>query len=249
MSTTLQAFFDSSGATHDSPIITLAGYISTPNEWGRFDGAWNDVLLAWGIPYLHMKDLNARKKGSPFQGWTETQSEQLRADLFNTCFGNKWGRPEQDFIGVACSVNVSDYRQAQMLCPKLREKPAEAFCVDHVVDPALRMLPQDLRSPVTGKRGQLELYFDQGEPFLRQVNAAWQRYRKDRDTPFSLISDIQSADMRDRPGIQAADCAAWLANKDLRDHDSYSNVFRHFMAPGFREYFNLEKLVARYGAS
>ena len=52
----LAGYFDESG-THDSAVITsVAGFVSTPERWQRFDEEWKRVLDHWGLEYFHMKE-------------------------------------------------------------------------------------------------------------------------------------------------------------------------------------------------
>ena len=45
----LRAYFDDS---KDDRILTIAGYLSDLESWGRFDRAWKAVLDKFGVPYL-----------------------------------------------------------------------------------------------------------------------------------------------------------------------------------------------------
>ncbi|MEZ5391839.1 MAG: hypothetical protein R2724_02945 [Bryobacterales bacterium] len=126
------------------------------------------------------------------------------------------------------------------------KKEPEALCVDVVVTIALRLLPENLESPL-GKSGELEVLFDQNEEFLHKLNRVWRRRR--RQGVFSLIGDVRDADMRKAPGLQAADFAAWHWNRHLRDGCSVAEMRAVFSAPGYRKYFDYEALRQKYYSS
>ena len=50
----LDAYFDDSGTHQGSPAISVAGYMSTPDRWKRFESEWRETLDAYGVEFFHM---------------------------------------------------------------------------------------------------------------------------------------------------------------------------------------------------
>jgi hypothetical protein len=49
----LKAYFDDSKS---SGLLTIGGYLSDVDSWGRFESAWQQILDDFKAPYLHMKE-------------------------------------------------------------------------------------------------------------------------------------------------------------------------------------------------
>jgi hypothetical protein len=143
-----------------------------------------------------------------------THLRGLKHDLFNKCLSpTGWGEFKDHFYGVACTINMQDYKRASKEIPSLKEP--EAICVDNVVTLALMALPDDPSKPF-GKSGTVELFFDKGERFMHKINRVW------RSKPYHklkgyhrLISAVAAVEARHVYGVQAADSLAW---ETLRSH-------------------------------
>lgn len=256
MSVLLKVCCDGSGSTSDpnAKYLTLAGYIGTFDAWAEFERRWDKVLRRWGCSYLHMVD--AWSFRGEFSGWTEKQVKAFLGDLFNKCFtpigrGKKY---KGKFYGISCTVNLNDYRNvAKERGVSLRQNP-EALCVHTILKAALMGLPDNPDKP-SGKDGSLELYFDNNEPFLHEI----EKLRKDipREQlaihPLGLISSMGKYDMRRVIGIQAADYLAWQTNRyhasnpqhDLGFADSktvIAAISRVLATEGYSEYYDYKRL-------
>lgn len=229
MSVAIQAYYDGSGspaADHRGAVITLAGYVATPEVWAAFESDWRAVLDdASGRPTcscLHMADAKALQGDfSPELGWTEQGVDVLIGALFNRCFSPRGMHVDltNALVGAACSVDLEAYARVCQQYPHFSEKLPEALCVDHVVGVAIqrlvgdqdRMAWEDLHS----RRQSIELFFDRNEPFRHQIQRVWQARRwKHRTKPLKLVHNIQGSD-RHTPPLQAADFLAWHANRDM----------------------------------
>ena len=74
----LIAYFDESGSK-DTPLVTMAGYLSDDRRWKRFERQWAKVLKEHGARYLHMKEY-AHFRGE-FKGWPDYKRKALMGDL------------------------------------------------------------------------------------------------------------------------------------------------------------------------
>lgn len=70
----LIAYFDESGSK-DTPLVTMAGYLSDERRWKHFEREWAKALKEHGAKYFHMKEF-AHFRGE-FEGWTEGQRKAL----------------------------------------------------------------------------------------------------------------------------------------------------------------------------
>jgi hypothetical protein len=54
----LKVYSDDSGDDADSQhsFLAVAGYVSTPEKWIRFEREWLEVLEGYEVPWLHMKE-------------------------------------------------------------------------------------------------------------------------------------------------------------------------------------------------
>lgn len=76
--------------------------------------------------------------------------------------------------------------------------------------------------------------FDQGEPFKDPFEQRWQKEKSfslnGTDYFWSLLKTITTADMRDRPGLQAADLLAWAVNRSRLPRDASFKLAQMIMA-------------------
>lgn len=187
-----------------------------------------------------------------FEGWTHDRVDAVMRDLFNTCLSPAgWDEFRGRFVGAACTVNLEDYARARTEFPRLERKEPEAICVDHVVTIALMTLPEDLGKPF-GKAGTVELTFDRGEQFRHKINRMWTARAGIRPAVMDLVSLVTDGDMRQLPGLQAADLLAWHTNRYRREGflgAPESGVFRVFATPNHETYFDYEALKGSFAGA
>lgn len=107
---TLGLYFDKSGPTDGIPAVTVAGAISTIEEWSALTVEWNHALAEFdrvegglvvaGLPYFHMTDYDSGK------GWYEPwQAQGVKKERFDRLLTII----EKHVMGVICvSVSVAD---------------------------------------------------------------------------------------------------------------------------------------------
>lgn len=79
------AAFDASGSENDfqTPYVTVAGFLSTEDEWQCFSKLWNSRLQKDGLQYFRMTEFAQSVK--QFSGWKsqEPRRRRLLGDLFD----------------------------------------------------------------------------------------------------------------------------------------------------------------------
>jgi len=116
----LTAYFDESGTHAGSPVLTVAGYVATVEQWDTFDRAWAQLLKDEQLPAMHWTDLESRK--AAFEGWTKERklAVQKRA-IAIIC--------ETVERGFATGVVLADYLALIGGLPETIRENALAFAV------------------------------------------------------------------------------------------------------------------------
>jgi hypothetical protein len=65
----LTGYFDTSGTQEESRPLVVVGLLSPVNKWRRFDRAWDGLMGQFGVPYLHMKQINCFPYRAPYDVW------------------------------------------------------------------------------------------------------------------------------------------------------------------------------------
>ena len=251
MTIAIKAYYDGSGNSRDpnGRFLTLAGYAGTPRAWCAFEEKWKKVLQRWDCAYLHMNEAHSLKQEFAVEnGWTENRVKGLLQDLINECLSSTgWGEFKGEFRGVACTINLKDYAKIYSDMPSYSIKEPEAICVDYVVTVALMGLSENRGLPF-GKEGKMQLFFDHDEPSMHKINRVWKskpHYRL--KGPLQLVHGIETADMRETIGLQAADFLAWQTNRYYthgfdEPTGAFAGIVRVLACPAFGEYFDYEHL-------
>jgi hypothetical protein len=219
----LKGYYDGSGKPDDrnATHLTLAGFVGTFAAWERLEQAWTSVLKDHRIRYLHMSE--AWSFTGEYSGWTTERLQRLLVDIQNRCFAKiGWEDFAFQFNGVACTINLTDWRRVKEEYPGCLPGRAEALCVNQVIHYSLMGIPL---TEAQQRTGTMELFFDKGEHFLHEVNRLW-RVKPSRrlKPPLNLIVAVVPVDMESSPAIQAADYLAWNTNRSFQDG---SNPLRH----------------------
>jgi hypothetical protein len=82
------ACFDASGHEQNEEHLVVAGFLSSGDDWIKFDSAWTRRLAENGLPYLHMREF--AHKLPPFDRLTEKQRRELLSDLMDIIQANAY---------------------------------------------------------------------------------------------------------------------------------------------------------------
>ncbi len=209
----LEAYFDGSVSTKPA-LLTLAGFAAENSIWIEFDKRWNAILTDSkkrpAAKYVHMREANALQgEFSPRNGWNAKKVEALVQDLlFYLQTVDK-----QRFRMSACTVDLA-----------AREKlKHEGLPIPEAVDICNELCPKTFLAwyfdKYPGIISTLDYFFDKDEPFKESFEKTWTQ-EKSRvlvpgalDMTWSLIKTVNIAEMRHKPGLQAADLLAWATNR------------------------------------
>ncbi len=76
------AYFDESGSD-DTSALVVAGFVSTAEQWLRFDQDWKEILDRHGVSFFHMTDY-AHSRGE-FESW---KGQEEKRNWFMQCLTN-----------------------------------------------------------------------------------------------------------------------------------------------------------------
>jgi hypothetical protein len=197
----LVGYFDESGTHDGSPIVCMAGYVASAEQWTHFTRNWNERFnrdcSAHGIQAFHMTDYQAKQKG--FENLTNDQWSSLLPSLIMMINV----RIEKAF-GVA--FLISDYEEVIGPYRTLFARGPWGFCA---------MLCVVIVKEWAKRRGlseRIDYVFDQGARYSGQVIAALNGTTEDFHDEF-LMGAVALGDRRLNPPLQAADILAYESYK------------------------------------
>lgn len=119
----LTAYFDESGTHDGSNAVAVAGYLSTAENWQRFESEWGQALSDFGVDFFRMNKF--ANHAPPFGDWPERKRHARLGRLLTIINRNVLGsaglvipRPLYDAVmsDKAKSVCGSPYGLAALCC-------------------------------------------------------------------------------------------------------------------------------------
>ena len=197
----LRVYFDESGHPADSPVVSVAGVVSTEQGWCAFEEQWEVVLKRYRVcGGLHMKDY-AHRRGE-FSGWTDGQREQFARELVSilrqhVCFG------------FECSLPMAHWNEVMRdkLVTRLQKRGPLMFlfrcCLDAIQE--TNLLPQE--EPIACQ-------FESNEFIVGAATTTFEEWRKEfgQQNRFPQFGFLQKGTIH---GLEAADLLAYEGRKEL----------------------------------
>ena len=247
----LESYFDGSytgKSWREGDYISLAGQAAEDDIWREFDPRWNEILGGEGrrpkTPYIHMRE--ATKGLGPFSwrhGWNLKKVEALVIALLQYL----QTQDKKRFHQFACSIDLKAYRK---LIGEGFTIPApvdlcNGYCSESVLVWFLTSYP--------GIISAAHYFFDVNEPFETPFKETWKKEKQcnlgdlsARSTYWQLIKTVTTAEMRDKPALQAADLLAWASNRVLTAPDGafakYLEQIMKQIIPSFWVVFDEKRL-------
>jgi hypothetical protein len=95
-----RAYFDRSELGKPAPVMAVSGYLSSDDEWAKFEPAWRRVLDAFGVEMFHMTEFECRLH--PFESWTN----ETRVNLLKQLLGLV---SLHTMAGIGAGILMDDY--------------------------------------------------------------------------------------------------------------------------------------------
>jgi hypothetical protein len=198
--TMLTAYFDESGTHNDSPAVAVAGYISTVDQWQRFEAEWQAILDDAGISFFHMTDHQNRQ--GPYKDWDDFKYKRILERLILTIRLRTW-------IAVGATVSRVDYYEVFSPSPPFN---LYTFC-------ALQCLSQVSQWANEFKRHEpIEYVLEDGAGYTQELHVLRNEISKSeaRRKRFRFHS-LSTADKRTMVPLQAADVLAYEIYRDMKN--------------------------------
>jgi hypothetical protein len=219
--------------------------------WTEFDANWREVLKATDMrpeaPYLHMRE--ATKGIGPFNyrnGWNLKKVGHLVTDLLMYM----QTVDKKRFRQFGCTVDLEAYRKLA----------AEGYSFNDPVDICNEFCAFTVltwyHSSYPGIIHSAHYFFDVDEPFKAPFEEWWKTEKGQFLDPtamrevWSLIKTVTTADMRDKPALQAADLLAWATNRTMSKNPDAA--FKHLepimkqIIPSTWKVWDEENLINHY---
>jgi hypothetical protein len=199
-----EAYVDESGHQAQPGYYGVAGFIGSAYQWGRFTTKWTKTLSEAGVPYLHMREFAHSVDG--FRGWSgDPRREQLMAGVVQAITHGR-------LTAVGSALRTADFNAlAEGERTRLGGSPYYGCLQDVLYGFALtaQNMPAGEILTIIVDHNDYEHRAQQMYQLLRQRGAPYDR----------LAPALQFADMRQTPGIQAADVLAYEVVKELSNQD------------------------------
>jgi Protein of unknown function (DUF3800) len=189
----LAAYFDESYSDTPPRTLAVAGYLSSAEQWSRFEGEWQEFLQRYQIQNpFHMTDFMAGR--GQFRGWSRQKHDRC---IESYCSIINRRTNLRISIGFDLSVYEDEMRRFSDIGPY-------GFCVFEWMQEAERFMDRnDIRGPIA-------YVFEDGSGFGNQIfnTMVWIKRRKVMRERYRLGS-FSFADKRAVLPLQAADILAW----------------------------------------
>jgi hypothetical protein len=203
-----KGYLDESGDAGDPQhaALSVAGYLGPIEGWAAFDQGWRRVLHEYGVPYLHMKELQSRR--GAFRSWGKGDPEgDDTAERFFGELAGVIGRAKLEAFGA--TIVLADLRRFNS------ETGAD-------IDPkALAIYACALGARERHPTDAMEFVLDRMAEGHAKVSLA--RGYAETDHYYPSVRNFPGVEVLppdgpigsvNTPGLQAADALAWEARKD-----------------------------------
>ena len=113
-------YADDSGTHDGSRVVVVAGFVSSPEQWGHFDREWQDLLDSFTISFFHMADFESRH--GVYANWDIAR----RKDFLVKATGIMRRRAR---AGIAASLPTDNYAALMKRLPHQEFSSPYTLCV------------------------------------------------------------------------------------------------------------------------
>jgi Protein of unknown function (DUF3800) len=211
----VRAYLDGSGNLGMN-YLTLAAVATTDEIWGPFETEWNDILKNHSpqAKYVHMREAYWLVEGFDFKlGWTTDNAFQLA----NKCLALMSWQDKLKFRMFYCAIDLVAHRKL-LAEGYVIPNPAD-LCNTYCSRSVLGWLLKHFPDKVNYFTDTVKYFFDRNECFETSFKEEWNREKNLAEqnkkwSPWQMIEEVASVEMKKTPGIQAADVIAWAVNRE-----------------------------------
>jgi hypothetical protein len=195
----LIAYLDESGDV-DTPLLTIAGYLSNEHKWKRFEREWRKCLKEYGVSYLHMREFTQSR--NEFKDWPESKRRAFVKQI-------TWIIKSAVMFRVGIVVPCAYYRDTVGKVEPQNTQLTPFWCCFVSCISAILVYCKN-----NGIRDDLALAFDENNQPSRHAAGYYASLKElpDIENRHQLVS-LTFADDKKVPPLQAADLLAYELNK------------------------------------
>lgn len=198
----LRTYFDAS-VKQNQPLVAVAGYIATVNQWEKFECDWRLTLAHHNAPYMHMREICSQSKKSPFAKWGENKRATFLKDMSDVINSNL-------LHSFGAAVSVDDYNEASKLYNIYGMAGyAYSLCARACAAQVQKWQKRE------GYQSPVEYVFDEEDIGAQELLSVFKRDRL--PTPIFKPSRDRKNGAKGLTPLQAADFAAWETARFIRD--------------------------------
>lgn len=193
----LTAYFDKSGDV-DKPVMVVAGFIATVNEWDRLERPWKQTMKHYGVNDFHMTDLMDGDGEFAAPSWTQKRKDTFTARLASIIV-------DHARVSVGGGIEVAKFNAARLGDARQYVGDAYRLCCSDV------LIASSNWAMECSKRESMNFVFDRDGKFFSETTML---YHSVTQSPSAVakfrIGGIAFDDRESAVGLQAADMLANL---------------------------------------
>jgi hypothetical protein len=214
---TFNAYFDRSYSEKDDET-TVAGFVSSVQQWGQWEAEWKLALAEFEVPYFHMKEFNAKQDAFKAPKW---KSNAYRAMFMSKLIAitNQWA-----IAGISSTCEQKVFDAVNKVWELDRRFNPYAFCGRDCAIRVKKLVRQQI-----GSDAPIAYIFDRGDEGRGMLMKEMERsdlpspiFKRSRPDPKN-----KQLDTDDPPVVQlqACDLLAWELMR--RQQDARRGAQRH----------------------
>ena len=208
-----RAYFDRSELAKPAPVMALSGYLSSDEEWAKFEPAWRTALERFGVEMFHMTEFECRHH--PFDSWTNETRVNLLGHLLDVV-------SRHAIAGIGVGILMNDYANLSAEDQQLLGHPY-AMCGLKAVADTFRFIDDLIAKKVStgewaltekGKSVPVDFVFESGDEGAGELD----EQLKKEQAGGKFAGRVLRWSFESKKGIgalQAADFAAYETTKQL----------------------------------
>ncbi len=194
----LKAFFDESGAFHDSEYVCMAGGLASLESWTKLEKEWVAVLREFNLEWFHMTDFESNH--DQFKGWDAYPEKHrtLLASLVHIIREN---------VEIYIGTSENTFEHKLVTNPQKKDNPY-FNCLLTCIDCAAQ------HASAQGPNEKVEMIFADHPEFGRQVRYLYPQV-KEVGGFYKALGPDAYASPKDVIPLQAADLIAFEFRKEI----------------------------------